>query len=364
MWCWVLRDLVSVAMRVDAFNFVLPEDRIALRPATPRDSARLLVVAPDGSRSHRQVSDLPELLRSGDCLVLNDTKVIRARLRGRRIGRGATEPRVEVLLLKRLSPDSFLAFARPARKITAGDELRLGRSLTGHVLRRRDAGEIEVRFALTGGELDARIASEGEVPLPPYIAGRRAVDEQDQSDYQTIFARRNGSVAAPTAGLHFTTNLFGHLSERGIAQRNVTLHVGAGTFAPVNASETSGHKMHAEWAEIDSEVADKLNSVRSGGGRIVAVGTTSLRTLETAARPDGRILPYCGETDIFITPGYKFRAVDILLTNFHLPRSTLFMLVSAFCGLDAMQAAYADAIREHYRFYSYGDACLLFRPAS
>lgn len=350
-------------MRVDAFDFSLPEDRIALRPSAPRDSARLLAVAPDGSCSHRRICDLPELLRSGDCLVLNDTKVIRARLRGQRVGRGISEPRIEVLLHKRLSPNSFLAFARPSRKLAHGDEMRLGRTLTAQVARRGEAGEVELRFALAGVELDAQIAREGEVPLPPYIGSRRAVDEKDLSDYQTIFARRDGSVAAPTAGLHFTPELLSRIAERGIDQQNLTLHVGAGTFLPVNASDTSAHKMHGEWAEIDSAVADKLNTVRNGGGRIVAVGTTSLRTLETAARSDGRILPYSGETDIFITPGYTFRAVDILLTNFHLPRSTLFMLVSAFCGLDVMQAAYAEAIRENYRFYSYGDACLLFRPA-
>jgi len=351
-------------MRVDAFDFTLPEDRIALRPATPRDSARLLVVAPDGSRSHRRIYDLPELLNSGDCLVLNDTKVIQARLRGQRTGRGPTEPKIEVLLHKRLSASSFLAFARPARKLAKGDVLRLGHTLTAHIAHRGEFGEVELSFALAGAELDAQIAREGEVPLPPYIGSRRAADEQDRSDYQTIFAHREGSVAAPTAGLHFTAELFDRLNERGVGQQKLTLHVGAGTFLPVSASETSGHKMHAEWAEIDSRAADELNAVRKRGGRIIAVGTTSLRTLETAARDDGRILPYSGETDIFITPGYKFRAVDVLLTNFHLPRSTLFMLVSAFCGLDVMQAAYSDAIREHYRFYSYGDACLLFRPAS
>jgi len=350
-------------MRVDAFDFRLPEDRIALRPAAPRDSARLLVVAPDGSRSHRRIHDLPELLRRGDCLVLNDTKVIHARLRGQRTGRGTTEPKIEVLLHKRLSPDSFLAFARPARKLAAGDEMRLGHSLTAHVVRRGGAGEVELRFGVAGAELDAKIAREGEVPLPPYIGGRRAVDEMDRSDYQTIFARREGSVAAPTAGLHFTQELLKRLAEQGIDQQKLTLHVGAGTFLPVDASDTCEHKMHAEWAEIDSEVADRLNVVRSGGGRIIAAGTTSLRTLETAVGRDGRILPYRGETDIFITPGYGFRAVDILLTNFHLPRSTLFMLVSAFCGLEVMHATYAEAIREKYRFYSYGDACLLFRPA-
>jgi len=350
-------------MRVDAFDFALPEDRIALRPILPRDNARLLVVAADGSRSHRRIYDLPELLQSGDCLVLNDTKVIPARLRGQRIGRGATAPKIEVLLHKRVSVDSFLVLARPVRKLAVGDELRLGNTLRASVAHRGSNGEVELRFSLSGSELDEKIALEGEVPLPPYIVSRRAVDARDRSDYQTIYARREGSVAAPTAGLHFTPELFRRLSERGIEQQKVTLHVGAGTFLPVNSLETSGHKMHSEWVEIDPEVAGKLNSARNGGRRIVAVGTTSLRTLETAVANDGRILPYSGDTDIFITPGYKFKAVDILLTNFHLPRSTLFMLVSAFCGLDTMQAAYAEAIRANYRFYSYGDACLLFRPA-
>jgi S-adenosylmethionine:tRNA ribosyltransferase-isomerase len=351
-------------MRVDAFDFALPEDRIALRPVFPRDSARLLVVAADGTRSHRRVCDLPELLRSGDCLVLNDTKVIPARLRGHRIGRGATTPRIEVLLHKRLSVNSFLVFARPARKLAVGDELRLGDTLSGSVARRGADGEVELCFTLSGPELDAKIALEGEVPLPPYIVSRRAVDERDRSDYQTVYARHEGSVAAPTAGLHFTPKLLSRLSERGIEQQKVTLHVGAGTFLPVNTLETSAHKMHTEWAEIDAGAAVKLNTTRKGGGRLVAVGTTSLRALEAAATNDGRILPYSGETDIFIVPGYKFKAVDVLLTNFHLPRSTLFMLVSAFCGLDVMQTAYAEAIREKYRFYSYGDACLLFRPTT
>ena len=351
-------------MRVDAFDFALPEDRIALRPVLPRDSARLLVVAADGTCSHRRVCDLPELLRSGDCLVLNDSRVIPARLRGQRIGRGAASPKIEVLLHKRVSADAFLAFARPARKLATGDELRLGVTLRASVARRGIDGEVELHFSLSDAELDARIAREGEVPLPPYIVRRRAADEQDRSDYQTVYAHRDGSVAAPTAGLHFTPELLERLSERGIERQKVTLHVGAGTFLPVNALETSAHKMHSEWAEIDPEVAGRLNAVRSSGGRIVAVGTTSLRTLETAATDNGRILPYRGETDIFIVPGYKFKAVDILLTNFHLPRSTLFMLVSAFCGLDVMRAAYTEAIRENYRFYSYGDACLLFRPTT
>ena len=350
-------------MRVDQFDFVLPEERIALRPSVPRDAARLLVVDAQGAISHRTVRDLPELLRQGDRLVLNDTKVIAARLRGHRTGRGAVPAKIEILLHKRLSQNEYLAFARPARKLAEGDRLRLGRSLVAQVLRRGQGGEIEVRFAISGAELDQKIAEQGEVPLPPYIIGKRVADERDREDYQTTFASHDGSVAAPTAGLHFTSELFQRLSERDIEHESVTLHVGAGTFLPVTASDTTAHRMHAEWANLDAVVAARLRAARSAGGRIVAVGTTSLRTLESATSVDGRILPCAGETDIFITPGYKFKAVDILLTNFHLPRSTLFMLVCAFCGADVMHAAYCEAIKENYRFYSYGDACLLFRPS-
>lgn len=349
-------------MRIDAFDFVLPPDRIALRPLSPRDAARLLVVDPHGRITHMHVRDLPDLLSAGDRLVLNDTRVISARLRGHRVGRGTSSPKMEVLLHKRVSPDVFLAFARPAKKLAEGDELELGSSLVAQVQRRLDGGELELCFALSGTELDAQIAIQGEVPLPPYIAGKRPADERDRTDYQTVFARHDGSVAAPTAGLHFTPELFQRLGDRGIGHETVTLHVGAGTFLPVTAADTSGHKMHAEWASVSDRVARRLNAVREAGGRIAAVGTTSLRTLETSISREMRFLPYAGETDIFITPGYKFKAVDVLLTNFHLPRSTLYVLVCAFCGLDVMHAAYAEAIRENYRFYSYGDACLLFRP--
>lgn len=348
-------------MRVDQFDFVLPEERIALRPASPRDSARLLVVDSQGAFSHRMVRDLPDLLSRGDQLVLNDTKVIAARLRGLRVGR-AQSAKIEVLLHKRLSANDFRAFARPARKLAEGDQLLLGHSLIAQVRRRYDAGEIEVQFALSGVELDREIAEQGEVPLPPYIVGKRSADKRDRLDYQTTFARQEGSVAAPTAGLHFTPELLRRLSEHGIESETVTLHVGAGTFLPVTAADTNAHKMHAEWANLDSDTAARLSAAKAAGGRIVAVGTTSLRTLEAASSDAGRILPYAGETDIFITPGYQFKAVDVLLTNFHLPRSTLFMLVSAFCGLEVMRAAYSEAIKEKYRFYSYGDACLLFRP--
>ena len=349
-------------MRVDRFDFVLPEELIALRPSVPRDAARLLVVDAQGAISHTTVRDLPELLRQGDRLVLNDTKVIPARLRGHRTGRGTVPVKIEILLHKRLSQNEYLAFARPARKLADGDSLQLGHSLLAQVRRRGQAGEIEVQFSLSGAELDQKIAEQGEVPLPPYISGKRAADERDREDYQTTYARAEGSVAAPTAGLHFTPELFQRLSEKDIEHESVTLHVGAGTFLPVTASDTTAHRMHAEWANLDAVVAARLGAVRAFGGRVVAVGTTSLRTLESATSVDGRILPYAGETDIFITPGYKFKAVDILLTNFHLPRSTLFMLVSAFCGVDVMQVAYSEAIKENYRFYSYGDACLLFRP--
>ncbi|MGH6871589.1 MAG: tRNA preQ1(34) S-adenosylmethionine ribosyltransferase-isomerase QueA [Rhizomicrobium sp.] len=346
-------------MDVALFDFNLPEDLIALRPAAPRDSARMMVVHAEGRVEHRYVRDLPEYLGAGDALVMNDTKVIPARLRGRRlprIGGAGSGPTVEVLLHKRVAHNRFAAFARPARKLSPGDLLILGRTLDAAVSARGEAGEIELEFDLSGAALDAAIAREGEVPLPPYIAGKRKADARDAADYQTIFAAHEGSVAAPTAGLHFTPELFARLDAGGVARERVTLHVGPGTFLPVSADDTSGHKMHAEHATLDAATAARLNAAK----RIAAVGTTSLRTLESAA--DGRgIHAFDGETDIFITPGYRFRTAQILLTNFHLPRSTLFMLVSAFSGLETMKRAYAEAIDRRYRFYSYGDACLLFR---
>jgi len=346
-------------MDVSLFDFELPEELIALRPASPRDGARMLVVREDGALEHAVVRDFPAFLRAGDVLVLNDTRVIRARLRGVREARpGGSEARIEVLLHKRLRPDRFAALARPARKLAEGDRLRLGNTLKAEVAARGEAGEVELRFALAGGALDAAIAAEGETPLPPYIAGRRKADARDVADYQTIYAREDGSVAAPTAGLHFTAELLDRLAQAGIGRENVTLHVGAGTFLPVTADDTAGHKMHGEQASLSAAAAGRLNAAR---GRIVPVGTTSLRTLETAAGPDGRLRPFAGETDIFITPGYRFRACSVLLTNFHLPRSTLFMLVCAFCGIETMKRAYGEAVRRRYRFYSYGDACLLFR---
>jgi len=351
-------------MDVTQFDFDLPEPLIALRPAFPREKARLLVVPETRRLQHVLVGDLADFLRQGDALVVNDTFVMSARLRGHRLPRqpGAQAAKTELLLHRRLAPDRWRAFARPARRLAAGDSLQLGRSLTAKVLGHVSGSEVDIAFAVSGAELDAAVAQEGEMPLPPYIAGRRAVDDQDKHDYQTAFARAPGSVAAPTAGLHFTPELLARLQSRGISRETLTLHVGPGTFLPVTVSDTSDHKMHSEWASLSAETAERLNAVRAAGGRIVAVGTTSLRTLETAARDDGTLEPFEGETDIFITPGYRFKAVDVLLTNFHLPRSTLFMLVCAFAGTETMRAAYAEAIRERYRFYSYGDACLLFCP--
>ena len=358
-------------MRVELFDFDLPEERIALRPAKPRDAARMLVVRPgeEPPLDDRTVRDLPDLLRPGDVLVLNDTRVIPARLWGLRT-RGEAAARIEILLHKREGAERWRAFARPAKRLAVGDRIRFGEdsestacllaSLDAEVEARGEGGEVTLRFAFAGPALDEAVARLGDMPLPPYIAGKRAADERDRSDYQTVYAAEEGAVAAPTAGLHFTDDLLRRLDERGIARHSVTLHVGAGTFLPVKAEDTSEHRMHAEWGTVSTATADALNAARAGGGRIVAIGTTSLRLLESAAREDGTVAPFAGETDLFITPGYRFRAVDALMTNFHLPRSTLFMLVSAFAGLDAMQAAYAHAVAHGYRFYSYGDACLLF----
>ncbi len=361
-------------MRVDLFDFELPEERIALRPVEPRDAARLLVVKPGETSAaphieDRQVADLPQFLRSGDVLVLNDTRVIPSRLHGVRHRNGA-EARIELMLHKREGLDYWRAFARPAKRLKIGDKIRFGHQAEGMVceLARLDAvvedkgddGEVLVRFSFAGAFLDEALVRFGELPLPPYIAGKRQTDLRDNTDYQTIYAREEGAVAAPTAGLHFTENLFKRLDERDIRRVTVTLHVGAGTFLPVKADDTAEHRMHAEWGQVSEETANVLNEARRSGGRIVAIGTTSLRLLESAADEAGVIHPFRGDTAIFITPGYRFRAVDILMSNFHLPRSTLFMLTSAFCGLGAMQVAYAHAIAEKYRFYSYGDATLLF----
>jgi S-adenosylmethionine:tRNA ribosyltransferase-isomerase len=355
-------------MRTDLFDFDLPAASIALRPASPRDSAKMLVVRPDAVLRDGHITDLPAWLEAGDQLVVNDTRVIAAQLRCRRIGRD-TEPKIEATLIKRLDGSRWQALVKPAKKLSPGDVVRFGNEgrvcLLGHldaeVEHKGEDGEVTLSFSFHGPALDQAIADLGSPPLPPYIASKRAPDERDAADYQTMFAASDGAVAAPTAGLHFTPSLETALRERGIGIVRITLHVGAGTFLPVKVDDTEGHRMHAEWGSISRASADALNAARAGGGRIVAVGTTSLRLLESAAAEDGTIEPFTGETAIFITPGYRFRAVDILLTNFHLPRSTLFMLVSAFSGLDTMQRAYAHAIAAGYRFYSYGDACLLFR---
>jgi len=357
-------------MRTDLFEFELPTDRIALRPAHPRDAARLLVVRPDRTPEFedRFVRDLPELLQPDDCLVVNDSKVIAARLKGRRIGRGGSEPAIEATLHKRLDGSHWRAFVKPAKKLKVGDTIRFGdegrvcflNELDTQVSQKDEGGEVTLSFSFHGAVLDQAIAERGDMPLPPYIAARRAPDAQDRTDYQTVFAHDEGSVAAPTAGLHFTEALLARLKARGIAVHKVTLHVGAGTFLPVKATDTEGHKMHAEFGVVSAAVAEALNAARAKGGRIVAVGSTALRLLESAAGEDGRLKAFAGETAIFITPGYRFKAVDLMLTNFHLPRSTLFMLVAAFSGLDVMKRAYAHAIAKGYRFYSYGDACLLY----
>ncbi|WP_062015884.1 tRNA preQ1(34) S-adenosylmethionine ribosyltransferase-isomerase QueA [Aureimonas sp. AU4] len=348
-------------MRVDLFDFDLPEERIALRPALPRESAKLLVVPPTGGLADHRVGDLPDLLRPDDVIVLNDTRVIPAQLTGIR-KRGDASARIDVTLHMRAAHDMWLAFVRPAKKLAVGDTIVFADgALSADVASKGDAGEIALRFDRGGADLDAAIASVGVLPLPPYIASRRPVDAADASDYQTSFARDPGAVAAPTAGLHMTPELRVALAERGIAAEFVTLHVGAGTFLPVKADDTTEHRMHSEIGIVDPDVAERLTGYRRSGRRIVAIGTTSLRLLESAATTDGEIRPFRDATDIFITPGYRFRAVDVLVTNFHLPRSTLFMLVSAFSGRERMQDAYRHAIDAGYRFYSYGDACLLER---
>jgi S-adenosylmethionine:tRNA ribosyltransferase-isomerase len=346
-------------MQLSDFDFELPDDRIALRPAEPRDSARLLEVRPGGALLDHRVRDLPSLLRAGDILVINETRVIPARLRGRRI-RAGSDIAVEATLHQRMNPGAWRAFMRPGKKIAAGDALRFG-DLAARVAGKGEAGEFTLEFAVSGPELDAAVERVGEMPLPPYIASKRQQDARDQSDYQTVYARREGSVAAPTAGLHFTPDLLERLEVSGIHLARVTLHVGAGTFLPVKTEDVSQHRMHAEWGEITANTAAQVNAARAAGGRVVCVGTTSLRLLESAAAEDGRLEAWTGETDIFITPGRRFRIADALMTNFHLPKSTLFMLVSALSGLDVMQAAYAHAIASGYRFYSYGDSSLLWR---
>ncbi len=355
-------------MRVDLFDFDLPEERIALRPAEPRDSAQLLVVRPGETLEDMHVGDLPELLQPGDLLVFNDTKVIPAQLKGIR-RRTEAAAHVDATLHMRTGPDRWLAFVRPGKRVAAGDRIHFGHdgnscflgALDATVIEKGEGGEVLLGFDLSGPLLDEALHSVGHIPLPPYIASKRPDDARDQTDYQTVYAREEGAVAAPTAGLHFTPALFDVLDKRGIERHFVTLHVGAGTFLPVKADDTADHKMHAEIGYVSAQTADAINKARADGRRIVAVGTTSLRLLESAASESGQLSAWSGPTDIFITPGYRFRAVDVLMTNFHLPRSTLFMLVSAFAGLDTMRAAYAYAIENRYRFYSYGDSSLLFR---
>jgi len=340
-------------MRVDLFDFDLPPERIALRPASPRDSARLLLVPGEGAMRDLGVRDLPSLLRAGDVLVFNDTRVIPAQLEGKR-----GEARIGATLHKRLSLRAWQAFLRNAKRVRDGDRIDFGEGVTAIAGPRDEDGGVTLTFE---GEEPVELLLEraGRMPLPPYIASKRPTDAQDRSDYQTMFAREDGAVAAPTAALHFTPDLMAALDQAGIATETLTLHVGAGTFLPVKADDTADHRMHAEWGRIDAATADRLNAARAAGGRLIAVGTTSLRLLESAAGEDGLIRPFADETRIFITPGYRFRAIDGLMTNFHLPRSTLFMLVSALMGTDRMQAAYAHAIGEGYRFYSYGDSSLL-----
>ena len=339
-------------MKVDLFDFELPPDRIALRPAVPRDAARLLRVQ-GGAISDHVVRELPALLRPGDLLVFNDTRVIPAQLEGRR-----GDAWIGATLHKREGPRAWRAFVRNARRLREGDRVEFGAGVAAIAGGRAEDGSVLLTFE--GEEpVETLLERAGRMPLPPYIAGRRAADARDREDYQTMFAREEGAVAAPTAALHFTPALLAALGEAGIGHETLTLHVGAGTFLPVKAEDTDQHVMHAEWGRIAPETAARLNAVRAAGGRIVAVGTTSLRLLESAADEAGRVRPFAGDTAIFITPGYRFRAIDGLITNFHLPRSTLFMLVSALMGTETMQAAYAHAIRAGYRFYSYGDASLL-----
>ena len=352
-------------MRVDQFDFELPENLIALRPAVPREAARFLVIDGD-TLTDRHVGDLPDLLRSGDVLVFNDTKVIPAQLFGLR-ERDGNFSRVEATLHMRESPSEWRSFLRPGKRVKAGDRIRFGHDastcllgqLDATVVEKGDAGDAVLRFDFAGPALDDAIRAVGHIPIPPYIAAKRSDDAEDLHDYQTIYAREEGAVAAPTAGLHFTPDLFAALEAKGVERHFVTLHVGAGTFLPVKVDDTKDHKMHHEIGQVSAAVADSLNKAKSEGRRIIAVGTTSLRVLESAATVDGVLQAWSGATDIFITPGYTFKFINGLMTNFHLPRSTLFMLVSALGGYDTMQAAYAHAIQTGYRFYSYGDTSLI-----
>jgi len=342
-------------MRVDAFDFDLPKDRVATRPAEPRESAKMLHVSA-GNLKDREIADLPSLVRPGDVLVFNDTRVIPARLYGQR----GTVP-IEVLLHRRDESGAWHALARPAKRLKTEDLVEFADGFAARVEGRTSDGSVILRFTCDDETFQVKLATYGHMPLPPYI--ERDDDQKDQSDYQTVYAQRDGSVAAPTAGLHFTPSLMAQLKAAGAELAFLTLHVGLGTFQPVKCEDTEDHVMHREWVEIQNDVAQRLSLAKREGRRIIAVGTTSLRTLESAANEAGEIPPFAGETDLFIVPGYRFKAVDVLLTNFHLPRSTLFMLVSAFAGLDTMKQAYAHAVAQAYRFYSYGDACFLEREA-
>ncbi|MGE4219632.1 MAG: tRNA preQ1(34) S-adenosylmethionine ribosyltransferase-isomerase QueA [Alphaproteobacteria bacterium] len=331
------------------FDFDLPPERIAQAPARPRDSARLLEVGP--ALHDRIVRDLPDILRPGDVMVFNDTRVIQARLSGRR-----GEAAVEVTLHLRLDDLRWRVFARPAKRLRPGDRIAFGADFAANVLERHEAGEFTLRFDTD--DLPAALRRYGRMPLPPYIR-QGGETESDRADYQTLYAAHDGAVAAPTAGLHFTPDLFAAIDRRGVTRTMVTLHVGAGTFLPVRTEVARDHRMYPEIGILSAEAARTVNDARAAGGRIVAVGSTATRLLESAAGPDGRVQPFHGTTDLFITPGYRFKAVDLMWTNFHLPRSTLFMMVSAFAGHARMKAAYAHAVAAGYRFYSYGDACLL-----
>jgi S-adenosylmethionine:tRNA ribosyltransferase-isomerase len=350
-------------MDVEFFNFDLPEARIALRPASPRDSSRLLQVK-DGELSDHITNGLANLLQPGDIIVLNETKVLRASLTGIRSARmhgGGGDVKIDFNLHKQIAADIWRAFARPAKRLKQGDIVRFSDELFAEIIDKQNGGDVGLAFSLSGEALGHAIENIGEMPLPPYIARQRQVDTKDNVDYQTVFAAQKGSVAAPTAGLHFTPGLFSKLKVAGVQVVRLTLHVGAGTFLPVSCDDTNDHKMHSEWYSIDKKAAQTINEAKRSGGRVIAVGTTALRALESCTNGAGKVVAGSADTDIFITPGYRFKIIDGMLTNFHLPKSTLFMLVSAFCGLDRMQAAYKHAIDSNYRFYSYGDTSLLWK---
>ncbi|MCF6327113.1 MAG: tRNA preQ1(34) S-adenosylmethionine ribosyltransferase-isomerase QueA [Devosiaceae bacterium] len=360
-------------MLVDEFDFDLPHELIALHPVSPRDSARMLFVDKNGEPDDRIVTDLTKILRPNDVLVVNDTKVIPAELNGTRV-RGEFRSSVSFNLHKRIDQQSWLAFARPAKRLKVGDRVVFGdaqnreqdracaaQDLVATVAQIMDGGQVRLDFDLTGAYLDEAIKSHGAMPLPPYIGSKRSIEPRDEQDYQTMFAKFDGAVAAPTAGLHFTPKLEKNLSDLGVTIEKLTLHVGAGTFLPVKVDDTKDHKMHAEWGEVSDDSVQRIREAKQKGGRVIAVGTTSLRLLESASAKTGELQAFSGDTDIFITPGFEFKTVDLLLTNFHLPRSTLFMLVSAFSGTKTMHRAYKHAIDNKYRFYSYGDASLLNR---